>query len=196
MLLYYIDTADEFQQGKTVRFAEEVEAHEHSGHEHGTVLEMETSIMENKSKISKQDVHKVELARELQQANGHLSEKQLIEIAQRNQLKNSPITPRDVRLMRDILGPSTMDLKGEMMRKQIDGVHPNRVPVLKHVQDHYQEILAIDLMHVNQIPFLITTSQHSHYHTVSVLPSMNGDIIVFCASSDVQVLSETRFLID
>ena len=38
--------------------------------------------------------------------------------------------------------------------------------------------LAIDIMHVNQLPFLIMPSQHIHYHTASVLPSMNGGIIV------------------
>ena len=59
--------------------------------------------MENKSKNSKLDVHKAELARELQQIAGHLSEKQLMEIAWKNQLKNNPITPRDIRLMTEIL---------------------------------------------------------------------------------------------
>ena len=96
---------NEFQQGKTVRFAEEAEAREPSEHEHGTVLEGGT-VMENKSKFSKQDVHKAELARELQHIAGHLSKKRLMETAQNNQLKNSPITPRDVRLMTDILGLS------------------------------------------------------------------------------------------
>ena len=38
--LYYIDTSDEFQQGKTVCFVEEMEAHELSEHEHGTMLEV------------------------------------------------------------------------------------------------------------------------------------------------------------
>ena len=33
-------------------------------------------------------------------------------------------------------------------------------------------------MHINQIPFLITTSRHIHYHIASVFPSVNGDIIV------------------
>ena len=81
--------------------------------------------------------------------------------------------------MTEILGPRVPGLKGKMVRKQKDGVQPDMVAVPKHVQDHYQEIiLAIDIMHVNQIPFLITTSRHIHYHTASVLPSMNGDIIV------------------
>ena len=81
--------------------------------------------------------------------------------------------------MRDILGSSVPGLKGKTVRIQKDGVQPDMVPVPKHIQDHYQEIiLAIDIMHVNQIPFLIPTSRHIHYHTASVFPSMNGDIIV------------------
>ena len=63
------------------------------------MLEVET-VLKNKLKFSKQDVHKAELARALQHIAGHLSEKQLLEIAQKNQLENSPITPRDVRLMK------------------------------------------------------------------------------------------------
>ena len=132
--MYYIDTSDEFRQGKTVQFVEEIEAHEPNEHENGTVLEVET-VMENKSKFSKQDVHKAELARELQHVTGHLSEKQLLEIARKDHLKNSPTTPRDVKLMTDILGPSVPGLKGKTMRKQKDGVQADMVPVPKHVQD-------------------------------------------------------------
>ena len=63
--------------------------------------------------------------------------------------------------------------------RQKDGIQPDVVTVPKHMHDYYQEIiLAIDIMHVNQIPFLITTSRQFHYHTASVLPSMNGEIIV------------------
>ena len=147
--LYYIDTADEFQQGKTVWFAEEVKAHEPSDHEHGKVLEVKT-VLESKSKFSKQNVHNAELARALQHVPGHLSGKQLLEIAQKNQLKNSPIAQRDVRLMKEILGPSVPGLKGKTVRKQKAGVQPDVVPVPKHIQDYYQEIImSIDIMHVN-----------------------------------------------
>ena len=92
--------------------------------------------MENKSKFSKQDIHKVELARELQHVAAHISEKQLMEIARKNQLKNSPITPRDVRLMRDILGSGVPGLKGKTVRKQKYGVQSDMIPVPKYIQDH------------------------------------------------------------
>ena len=89
------------------------------------------------------------------------------------------MTPRDVRLMKQILGPSTRGLKGKTVRKQKDGVQLDVVPVPKHIQDYYQLIiLTINIMYVNHIPLLITTSRHIHYHTVGVLPSMNGEFIV------------------
>ena len=138
------------------------------------MLEVGT-VVENKLKFSKQDVHKAELARALQYIAEHIStKKQLLNMAQKNQLKNRPITRRDARLMKEILGPGVPGLKGKTARKQNNGVQLDMVPVPKYIQDHYQEIiLAINIMHVNQIPFLITTFRHIHYRN-----SMNRDIIV------------------
>ena len=83
--------------------------------------------------------------------------------------------------MKEILGPIVPAPEREKTaRKHKDGVQPGIFPISKHIQDYYQEIiLAIDIMHVNQIPFLIMTSRHIHYYTANVFPSMNGDIIVF-----------------
>ena len=85
--LYYTDMLNEFQQRKNIWCAKEIDAHGlgHGGldHEHDTVLEVET-VLENKSQISKQDVQKAELVRALQHIAGHLSNKQLPEIAQKN----------------------------------------------------------------------------------------------------------------
>ena len=100
-------------------------------------------------------------------------------IAQRNQLKNCPITPRDVRLMKEILGPSIPGLKGKTVRTKPAQVNPELIPVPPHIRDHYQTItLAIDIMFVNRIPFLMTTSRHIHYHTASALPTMQITNIV------------------
>ena len=57
----------------------------------------------------------------------------IMKIAQKNQVKNSPITPRDIRLMTEILGPSVLGLKGKMVRKQKDRVQPDMIPVPKHI---------------------------------------------------------------
>ena len=81
--------------------------------------------------------------------------------------------------MQQILGQNVLGLKENMARKQKGGKQPDMDVVLKHIQDHYKEItLAIDIMHVKQIPFLITTSRHIHYYMASILPLMNGNVIV------------------
>ena len=98
--------------------------------------------------------------------------------------------------MKQILGLSALGLKRKTARKQKDGVQPDVVPVPKHIQGYYQEIiLAIDIMHVNQIPFLITTSRHIHYHTASILPSMNGDIIVSALRALYKLYQKRKFRI-
>ena len=55
---------------------------------HGTVLEVETITENSKKKLSKQDIHKAELARALQDTTCYLNAKRLLEIAQKIQLKN------------------------------------------------------------------------------------------------------------
>ena len=62
-------------------------------------------------KFSKQEVLRAEATWKIQHVAGHLGYSQLIKIAQKSQLKNSPITPRDVRMMQTILGPGIPGLK-------------------------------------------------------------------------------------
>ena len=85
MSVYYADYSSHFltlSKGKQVTF------------ESGTVLAIKT-VATNKAKFSKQDVLRAQKARDLQHIAGHLSDKQLLLITQKNQLKNSPITPQD-----------------------------------------------------------------------------------------------------
>ena len=93
--------------------------------------------------------------------------------------------------MKQSLGPSVLGLKGKTVRKQRNGLESDVVPVPKHMHDYYYEIIvAINIMHVNQIPFLITSSRHVHYHTATVLPFHEGGHYCICALSILQVLLE------
>jgi len=72
-----------------------------------------------------------------------------------------------------ILGPSVPGLKGKTVRRNKPAVEPNIVPIPQHIRDHYQDVtLAIDIMHVNKIPFLMSISRSIHYGTASVLATM------------------------
>ena len=82
--------------------------------------------------------------------------------------------------MKEILELSVPGLKGKIARIKKEVVQPDMVAIPnKHIQDYYINIkLTIDIIHVNQISFLVTISGHTHYHSASVLPSMNRNIIV------------------
>ena len=98
-----------------------------------TVLGIE-NVEANKSKFSKQDIICAETTCKLQHSAGHLSYWQLLKIAQKHQLKNSLITPHNVRLvMQTILGLGIPGLKGKIVRKQKEGVQPDIVTLPQHI---------------------------------------------------------------
>eukprot|EP00536_Pseudo-nitzschia_multiseries_P003493 jgi/Psemu1/7909/gm1.7909_g len=74
------------------------------------------------------DIKRAEAARALQYVAGHLSEAQPLKICQKRQLVNSPVMPRDVQLMRAILGPGVAGLKGKTVRCKKQIVEPNMTP--------------------------------------------------------------------
>eukprot|EP00536_Pseudo-nitzschia_multiseries_P010551 jgi/Psemu1/26279/gm1.26279_g len=134
----------------------------------GTVL-VET-ICENKQNISKRDIWRAEMAHALQHIAGHLSDAQLLKICQKPQLVNIPVTPRDVQLMRAILGPSIPGLKGKAVRHKKETVEPNMIPIPQHIWDHYMEItMGIDTMYINGVPFLTTISRHRSFRITTIL---------------------------
>eukprot|EP00536_Pseudo-nitzschia_multiseries_P012906 jgi/Psemu1/33464/gm1.33464_g len=127
----------------------------------------------NKAMYTNRDILRAERARTFQHTAGHLSTKQLLQITQKNQLVNCPVTPGDIRLMNKILSPSIAGLKGKTTRQKKQNVEPEIVPMPKHIREQYMAItLAIDVMYINGIPFLNSISQNIHYGTCLPLPKM------------------------
>jgi hypothetical protein len=72
-----------------------------------------------------------------------------------------------------ILDVSPYRLKGKFTRRQPDEVVTSLVPLPKIVEDHYKEVtLAVDVMHVNTIPFLVSVSRKIHYGTAHAIHCM------------------------
>ena len=94
----------------------------------GTVLGIKT-IMKNKANFSKRGVKRAEKAQQLQHIAAHLIHKQFLSITQKNQLKNCPIVPRDIRLMDKIFRPCVPGLKGKTVGRNKPAVEPNIIPI-------------------------------------------------------------------
>eukprot|EP00536_Pseudo-nitzschia_multiseries_P005984 jgi/Psemu1/14155/gm1.14155_g len=127
----------------------------------------------NKALHTNWDILRAERARTFQRITGHLSTKQLLQITQKNQLVNCPVTPGNVRLMNKILGPSIAGLKGKTTRQKKQTVEPEIVPMPEHIWEQYMAItLAIDIMYIKGIPFLNSISRNIHYGACLPLPKM------------------------
>jgi hypothetical protein len=83
-------------------------------------------------------------------------------------------------------------LKGKFIRRQPDEVETNLIPLPKSVEDHYKDVtLAVDVMHVNKIPFLVSVSRKIHYGTANAIHSMKIPVMEEAIKSIIKAY-ETR----
>jgi hypothetical protein len=82
-------------------------------------------------------------------------------------------------------------LEGKFICRQPDAVEINLVLLPKSVEDHYRDVtLAVDVMHVNKIPFLVSISRKIDYSTAHVIHCMK--IPVMDAIKCIRRAYETR----
>lgn len=116
-----------------------------------------TAVKHYKTKFTKQHIKQADGVRRLQQLIGFPTLQQLSSILQHNLLPNCPFTPLDVHTADEIYGPALGALKGKTVRRPPPSVSSNLLPI--SLPALYQMVtLAGDVMHVNNIPFLVTKS--------------------------------------
>ena len=139
-----------------------------------TCLVEVATTSKNEEKFSNVDTAAAKQARALQHAAGHLTENELMTVVQKNLLLNDPATPKAVRTMTKAHGPSVPGLKGKTVRR--GNIEAQETPVMSapaHVRENCNKLtLFIDIMKVNEIPFLTTLSQHAHFGTATPLKLM------------------------
>jgi hypothetical protein len=131
------------------------------------------TVEKSKQKFSKRDQIRADRVRRFQHVAAHPSDETIIYSAMTNGIKNSPITKRDVKMAYDMLGRSKYGVEGKTVRRQPDAVVTDSMPVPTTILDYYTDVsLSVDVMHVNQVPFLVSISEHIHYGTIRGLDSM------------------------
>ena len=92
-----------------------------------------------------------------------------------NGIKNNRFTSRDIKIYKDMLGPSRFTAKGKTTKKQLDAVDlkVETVKVLTEVKIYYTkvEVLA-DIMYVDNVPFLTLILYNVYYDTITVVNNL------------------------
>ena len=85
-------------------------------------------------------------------------------------LKDCPITRQDIMAATDIFGPNLGSLKGKTVHRPNPHVKTGTAGVPMEILSIHRDItLAIDIMFINKIQFLATTSRNLKFGTVEAL---------------------------
>jgi len=118
--------------------------------------------------------HEVEKAKEAQRIQGMIAnptEREFAGMVREQLLTNCPVTVQEVDNADQIFGPDLANLRGEMTRTKPECVRVEYVQILQDfVQLHKYVMLVADVMFVNGLPFLVTSSQGLSLVTIEHLP--------------------------
>ena len=89
------------------------------------------------------------------------------------------MTTQDILRAQGIFGPNIRSIKGKM-------IHTKQIHVQVDLQDIPQEIMerhskvtqAIDVMFINKIPFIMTTSCNIHFGTAEIVKVMKYNTLI------------------
>jgi hypothetical protein len=136
-----------------------------------TETNMLSTLKENKSFCTNQQIERAKQARALARALGCPSDADMRTLLWLNLIKDCPVVQDDVKLAEDIFGRDMAILKGKSTRKKPKPVIHDTIAVPKALKSAQEDItLCIGTFFVNRMPFLHTISDKIHYRTSQWVP--------------------------
>ena len=135
------------------------------------------TVAKSRARFSKRDQIRADRARTLQHVAGFPYDETVIYSVSTNRINNNPISRRDVQTCQDMLGKSKHVDQGENTMRSSEPIDVNsqNVELSPTILTHYGSVqLAADIMHVNDVPFLTSISNHLHYGTSKAVDNLKA----------------------
>jgi hypothetical protein len=122
--------------------------------------------------LNKKEFEQAKLARTISRRLGHEPDSGMLKIMRAGAINNLPIAYKDVINAKSIFGPDIASIKGKTTNKDT-----HNIPQPERVSKHLQKIqdLIIDIMYVNNEPFLVSVSRPLDLIIVDHLPSYDAN---------------------
>jgi hypothetical protein len=135
---------------------------------------------ENKAEHAVDDYNRAEKARAMQRRIGRPNPSRFMELAGRGRIKNCEVTRQDIMNAEDVFGPERGSLKGKTVRQASDQVRSGGLfPIPATIVDHHRRVvLCVDIMKVNETPFLVSISRAIKFGTVAWLKNAKSATII------------------
>ena len=152
-----------------------------------------TTVADKADKYTHRAIQRARAARRFQNIIMRPGARQLMDVAVTH-LKGCPLTKADVQAAEDIYGPNLGALKG----KTVDRPNPHVPSGVDHVPTsimdvHHAVTLAIDIMFINKVAFLVTTSRNLKFGTVEALSNRQITTIIAKVKSVCQIYHHRGF---
>ncbi len=143
-------------------------------------LMLVNTVRENFEGHTKHDIAKAKEARRLQGMVGNPTNREFKGMVCEKLITNCPVTVQDVENANRIFGPDLANLRGKTIRTKLEHVHIEYAQIpWDFVELHKYVALVADLMFVNGLPFLVTSSRGiSFLVTIEYLKSRTAKRLV------------------
>ena len=130
------------------------------------------TVAARSDKYTKRQIKNAIKARELENIVMRPGNKKFTDVCLPHFKDECPVNKADVKAANNIFGKNLGSLKGKTVHSKQSHVQTNIQPVPPEILKlHKQVTIAIDLMFVNNIPFLVTISRRLRFGTVDALPN-------------------------
>ena len=138
------------------------------------------TVDKNKNKYMVKQYSDAHKARSIKDIIGSPSTVDHIKYVEQGLTPNCPITKEDIICAEDILGPNLGSLKGKMTRKTTERVTLNSLDNLPNelLSEYGNVTISVDIMYINKIPFMMTTSHTIHFGTAEMIKNETKSTII------------------
>jgi hypothetical protein len=134
-------------------------------------MEHDNDYQGKKSSYTQQGYMNAVQARKIQNIIMHPCDQQFGDIVDKNCIRNLNVIWEDIRVATDIFGPNIGSLYGKTIHKSLPQVHGKISDIPPEMKEIYSRVvIGIDVLYLNKIPFLVTTSRNLHFGTFEELP--------------------------
>jgi hypothetical protein len=153
--------------------------HDVSNDESNIGLMLVNTVRGNFEGYTRKEIERVREARCIQGMIANPTEREFSAMVREKLLANCPVTVQDVNNAHHIYGRDLTNIRGKMTRRKPEHVQVDYVQIPQDlVKMHKYVTLAADVMFVNGLPFLVTSSRGISLVTIEYLPSRTAKHLV------------------
>ena len=123
-----------------------------------------TTVENKNNKYTVREYTNAKKVRDLQNIIGRPSTQDLIKYVENNMIPSCPVTKQDILSAEDIFRPNIRPINGKTTHTKQKHVQVDLQDILQEIMMKLGEVtLALDVMFINKIPFIMTTSCNIHF---------------------------------